>query len=161
MTLILDITQMTSIWHALRIIQCFDISQHDWHAGQILCNRPHSSSPPQAHAVLIDFSSTTQTLDLDIDLSKDDYGQCISAITHKDITGLDAKWVCEYWDREEMKRECWDTHRVALGRDGSRARWILTSLCMSGWSRSEWLLHLRFTRNGSSCCRATGGCRIS
>ena len=118
MTLILDIPQMTSIRHALRVIQCSDISQHDWHAGQILCNLSRSSSPPQAHAILIDFSSTTQTLDLDIDLSKDDYGQCISAITHEDTTGLDAKWVCEYWDREEMKRECWDTHRVALGRDG-------------------------------------------
>jgi hypothetical protein len=115
MTLYL-IAQMTSIRHGLRVVQCSDISQHDWHAGQILCNLSpsSSSSQAQAHAVLIDFSATTQTLDLDVDLSKDDYGRCVSAITHQDITGLDSKWVCKYWDRDEMKRESWDTSGMTM-----------------------------------------------
>jgi hypothetical protein len=110
---------MTSIRHGLRVVQCSDISQHDWHAGQMLCNlTPSSSQAQQAHTVLIDFSATLQTLDLDVDLSKDDYGRCVAAITHQDITGLDGKWICAYWDRDEMKRECWDTYGVGLLKKG-------------------------------------------
>ena len=86
-------------------------SQLDWHPGQILCNIPASTSSypqPQTHAVLIDFSATTQTLDPDVSLSKDDYGNCASVIA--ELSGMDTKWVCEYWDRDEMKRECWDAN---------------------------------------------------
>ena len=103
------ILQMTSIRHGLRVMQCADISQHDWHGGQILCNFPPSS---QAHAVLIDFSATTQTVDPNEDHSKDDYGRCVSAIVH--TPNLETKWLCEYWDRDEMKRECWDAFGVHL-----------------------------------------------
>jgi hypothetical protein len=104
---------MTSIRHSLRVIQCADISQHDWHGGQILCNLSPSS---QAHAVLIDFSATTQTIDIDVNLSKDDYGLCVSAITAlHNTTGMDMKWVCDYWDRDEMKRECWDAYEMSTG----------------------------------------------
>ena len=78
--------QMTSIRHGLRVIQCADISQHDWHGGQILCNHSPSS---QVHAVLIDFSATTQTVDIDVNLSKDDYGRCVSAV--QDVSSLDLK----------------------------------------------------------------------
>ena len=117
-----SITQMTSIRHGLRVIQCADISQHDWHGGQILCNLLPSS---QAHAVLIDFSATLQTIDLDVNLSKDDYGECVSAITHSKNTGMDMKWVCEYWDRDEMKRECWDAYEVSFGsfKGGNEYSW--------------------------------------
>ena len=104
-----SIPQMTSIRHGLRVIQCADISQHDWHGGQILCNLSPSS---QAHAVLIDFSATMQTVDLEVNPSKDDYGRCVSAI--QEVNGLDRKWVCEYWDRDEMKRECWDTNGLTV-----------------------------------------------
>ena len=106
---------MTSIRYGLRVMQYADISQHDWHADQILCNLPPSS---QAHAVLTNFSATTQTLDPDVDLSlRDDYGRCVSAITHHD-TGLDRNWVWEYWDRDEMKRESWDTNEMGLMSQG-------------------------------------------
>jgi hypothetical protein len=85
----------------------------------MLCNlTPSSSQAQQAHTVLIDFSATLQTLDLDVDLSKDDYGRCVSAITHPHITGLDTKWICAYWDRDEMKRECWDTDKVTFFEPG-------------------------------------------
>jgi hypothetical protein len=112
-----SIPQMTSIRHGVRVLQHADITQHDWHAGQILCHLPPSGS--QAHTVFIDFAATTQTLDLDVDLSnsKDDYGLCVVAITtsvRKDVTGMDTKWVCEYWDRDEMKRECWDANMMGL-----------------------------------------------
>jgi len=102
-------------------MQCSDVTQHDWHAGQILCNLcpSLSSSSSPAHAVLIDLSATLQTLDLNVNLAKDDYGRCVSAITHENITGLDPKWVCEYyWDRDEMKREIWDVYRVGIMRNG-------------------------------------------
>ena len=97
-------------------MQSCDVSQHDWHSGQILCNLP--SPQALAHAVLIDFSATTQTLELDVDLSKDDYGKCTSAISHNDVTGLDPEWVFAQWDREDMKRESWDTNSVAMARNG-------------------------------------------
>ena len=42
----------------------------------------------------------------------------MAAITHKNITGLDVRWVCEYWDRDEMKRESWDTNWMHMMRDG-------------------------------------------
>ena len=103
---------MTSIRHSLRVIQCSDISQHDWHGGQILCNFPPSS---QAHAVLIDFSAMTQTLDINVELSEDDYGRCVDAIVS---ASLEPKWVFDYWDKDEMKRECWDTFWVHLMRKG-------------------------------------------
>ena len=106
-----SITQMTSIRHGLRVIQCADISQHDWHGGQILCNLLPS---PPAHAVLIDFSATMQTIAIDENVSKDDYGRCVSAITDSKNTGMDMKWVCEYWDRDEMKRECWDAYAMSI-----------------------------------------------
>ena len=59
-----------------------------------------------------------QIVDLDVDLSKDDYGRCVSAIRRQDITGLDSKWVCEYWDRDEMKRESWDTNKMTIVKKG-------------------------------------------
>ena len=118
---VFSIFQMSSLRHALRVMQCSDVSQHDWHGGQILCNlRPSlpSSSPALAHAVLIDFSATLQTLDLDVNLAKDDYGRCVSAITHENTTGLDSKWVTEYWDRDEMKRENWDAYDMCMMKNG-------------------------------------------
>lgn len=109
--------QMSSVRHALRVMQCSDVSQHDWHAGQILCNFcPSLSSSSQAHVVLIDLSATLQTLDLDVDLAKDDYGGCVNAAIQG--TGLDPNWVCEYWDRDEMKREDWDAHSTSMWGNG-------------------------------------------
>jgi hypothetical protein len=117
------IPQMSSIRHALRVIQCSDISQHDWHANQILCNISHSSSPSQAHAVLIDFAATTQATDIDIDHSKDDYGRCIGAIMHEGIIGVDLQWACKYWERDEMKRECWDVFGMGMGNLATGFSW--------------------------------------
>jgi hypothetical protein len=116
------IQQMTSIRHGVRVLQHADITQHDWHAGQILCHLPPSGS--QAHTVFIDFAATTQTLDLDVDLSeysKDDYGGCLVAITtsvRDNVAASDmlTKWVCEYWDRDEMKRECWDANELSVAQ---------------------------------------------
>ena len=42
----------------------------------------------------------------------------MSAVQDVTASGLDLKWVCEYWDRDEMKRECWDTNGMALMDQG-------------------------------------------
>lgn len=96
-------------------MQNCDIAQHDWHSGQILCRlySAPASSEVAAHAVFIDFSATTQTTDLEIDYSKDDYGLCVSAIID-DVNGLDTKWELAQWDREDMKRESWDAFGVHI-----------------------------------------------
>lgn len=107
------------------MMQNCDVSQHDWHSGQILCilHTAPTSSGILGHAGLIDFSATTQTLDdLEIDYSADDYGKCVSAITHKRVTGLDPKWVFAQWDRDDMKREIWDTNSVGMSKGGAHWR---------------------------------------
>jgi len=62
---------------------------------------------------LIDFSATTQTLDPDVSLEKDDYGHCVDVIARQELPGMDMTWVFEYWDRDEMKRECWDAKTMS------------------------------------------------
>ena len=112
---------MRSLRHGLRVLQRCDVSWHDWLFGQILCNLPSTAASSQAlaHAILIDFSATIQTVELDVDLSsKDGYELCVSTITHIDVTGLDPKWVFAQWEREDMKRESWDTTSVCMSKNG-------------------------------------------
>lgn len=51
--------QIQSCRHATRVLDVADISQRDWHAGQILLYT--NPTTKLDHAVLIDFASTTQT----------------------------------------------------------------------------------------------------
>ena len=111
-----SIPQMTSIRHGLRVMHYADISQHDWSADKILCNLPPSS---QAHAVLTNFSATTQTLDLDVDPSS---GMIMgNACLLLRITILVWIWIGYggYWDRDEMKRESWDTNEMGVMSQGA------------------------------------------
>ena len=55
-----------------------------------------------------------QTLDHNVSLGKDDYGECAIAIACQEHTDMDMKWVFGYWDRDKMKRECWDTNVMSM-----------------------------------------------
>jgi hypothetical protein len=112
---ILTSLKMISIRHGLHVMQCCDVSQHDWHAGQILCNLSKSL---EAHAVFIDFSASMQTTDIDEDLSTDDYGRCLGAISLPNSLGIDYKWVCDFWMRPEMARESWDARSMGFIKEG-------------------------------------------
>ena len=111
---------MTSIRHGLHLLQRLDVRQHDWYSGQFLCRRVdatdsaipiESRGHPEAlvHAFFVDFSATYQTTNTNYRFAVDDYGRCVQSIGDTETTGLDLKWVCDYWDKEHMKREEWDT----------------------------------------------------
>lgn len=51
--------QIQSCRHAARVLDVADVSQRDWHNGQILLYT--NPTTKLDHAVLIDFASTTQT----------------------------------------------------------------------------------------------------
>ena len=98
---------MTSIRHGLRLLQRFDVSQHDWHSGQIYCRRVYavgSAIPVESeghsevlvHAVFVDFSATYQTTDVNYKYVVDDYSECVQSILDAETTSLDAKWICDY-----------------------------------------------------------------
>ncbi|KIM43985.1 hypothetical protein M413DRAFT_433218 [Hebeloma cylindrosporum] len=59
-----QIDMIRSCRHAARVLDVADISQRDWHSGQILLHTNLKSKLD--HAVLIDFASTTQTWEPDV-----------------------------------------------------------------------------------------------
>ena len=63
------------------------------------------------NAIFIDFASTYQTTDSRYENVVDDYGRCVSVVRR---SGLDMKWVCDYWDKEHMKREDWDLGSIGF-----------------------------------------------
>ncbi|KAF8957526.1 hypothetical protein BDZ97DRAFT_1846024, partial [Flammula alnicola] len=58
-----QVTMIQSCRHAARVLDVADVSQRDWHAGQILLYT--NPTTKLDHAVLIDFASTTQTWEPD------------------------------------------------------------------------------------------------
>ena len=57
-----NLFQIQSCLHAARVQDVADVSQTDWHSGQvILYTNPNTKLD---HAILIDFASTTQTWEL-------------------------------------------------------------------------------------------------
>ena len=104
-------------------MQHSDVSQHDWHPGQILCQvgSPASSSHRDipSHAIFVDFSASTQTMDLDYELGGDDYGDCVRTIAHSSIAGLEMQWVYDYWMRSDMLRDDWDGENTAIFGEGT------------------------------------------
>ena len=129
---------MTSIRHGLRVLQNLDVSQHDWHADQILGrlqSLPPSGSDAdievQAQAIFIDFSNTVQVTDLKHEYTTDDYGKCLSYA----VTILNQEWVFNYWSRDDMKREEWVfSLSIPVSSGNSRGR-ILTDSCMKKMDR--------------------------
>ena len=112
-------TQIKSARHAVRILQCADLSQHDWHSGQILCNvRTLPTGESQAHCILIDFASVTVGLEEQDAHREDDFSGCLAALC-EEIVGLDADLV---WDTYG-KREPWDTFFAKIDIK-EEARWI-------------------------------------
>ncbi|KAF9485067.1 hypothetical protein BDN70DRAFT_707202 [Pholiota conissans] len=65
------IQTIQSCRHAARVLDVADVRQSDWYTGQVLVHRIPQSK--LAHAVLIDFASTTQTWDLDVPKLLDNY----------------------------------------------------------------------------------------
>lgn len=113
---------MQSIRHGLRVLQRSDVSQLDWHLGQILCHFPKSvtssTEKPTPRAVFIDFSNTVQTTYDRYTCGVDDYGFCFEKLCFSNLPGLDVRWIVDYWQRDDMKREGWDCRTIGMIRKG-------------------------------------------
>ena len=55
--------QIQSCRHAQRVLNAGDVTQRDWHRGQILIHTNAATGLP--YAVLLDFANTTQTWDVE------------------------------------------------------------------------------------------------
>ncbi|KAI0339220.1 hypothetical protein BDW22DRAFT_1431831 [Trametopsis cervina] len=58
-----QVALIQSCRHGARVLDAADVSQRDWHEGQVLVHK--SPTTQLEHAVLIDFASTTQTWSLE------------------------------------------------------------------------------------------------
>lgn len=93
----------------MRVLQYSDVSQLDWHGGQILC----ITEPTTTHCVLIDFASAFQTLDSFYHHGKDDYAKCLEILLDPKH-GMDNELV---WTQYE-ERETWDFGELCVKFNG-------------------------------------------
>ena len=97
------VTQIQSFRQGIRVLDLADVTQLDWHRGQILVHTDPSTNID--HAVLIDFAYTFQTTDIEVINRASNYLQALFIFFH-DTTefGLDRQWVLDhfgepdYWD---------------------------------------------------------------
>lgn len=104
-------------------MQYADVSQHDWHLGQILCNTvPSSQDETRVHCVLIDFSQASIGIDKHEFHRIDDFGQCLRTLCNP-RSGFRASLV---WDNFGL-RETWDQIGASVNVDGESKWTIKTS----------------------------------
>ena len=104
----------------MHALQRADLSQHDWHDGQILCNINTSSRDPHVHCVLIDFASVTTGLKEQDAHRGDDFSDALQVLVRPSV-GIDPDLV---WDNFG-KREPWDriAASVKMPVEGDIFRW--------------------------------------
>jgi hypothetical protein len=114
--------QIKSVRHAVRALQCADVSQHDWHQGQIMCNilsdcpaqDPSGPLAPVVHCVMVDFSTATVNVTEEIHRS-DDFGDCLVILLR---CGFDGELVWKHFG----ERESWDRISLYLTIKGERRK---------------------------------------
>ncbi|KZT28358.1 hypothetical protein NEOLEDRAFT_1129754 [Neolentinus lepideus HHB14362 ss-1] len=89
-----------SVGIAVRALEHADISQHDWHKGQILVNRHRSC----VHCVLIDFACASTSLHHADFHRDDDFGFAFDTLSLPE-TGIDRELIWNHLG----ERQCWDT----------------------------------------------------
>ncbi|KAK7688658.1 hypothetical protein QCA50_008196 [Cerrena zonata] len=102
----------------IRIFQYADISQHDWHRGQILIYRTaNGDNKPSVHCVFIDFASCTQSTAAWEEHTRDDIlNSAYSLIGPDDV--LSPELVARVYGR----RELWDRWSSSLEYEDSHYR---------------------------------------
>lgn len=98
-------------------MQCADISQHDWHLGQILCNTIESNGETRVHCILLDFSQGSVGLDQQDFHRVDDFAECLRILCDPD-SGFNADLV---WENFGL-RESWD-HMFASVKVNDKVKW--------------------------------------
>lgn len=87
-------SQIQSCRHGARVLDVADVSQRDWHAGQILLHT--NPTTKLDHAVFIDFASTTQTWETEELNFLNNYFQVLRILMRKK-TGFDPELVWKYF----------------------------------------------------------------
>jgi hypothetical protein len=83
------------------VLQHGDVSQHDWHPGQVLCTvNPQTQ---HASAILIDFALSSTTTDAAVKHWVDDLARCLAVLADT-RTGIQLEIITEIFNR----REPWD-----------------------------------------------------
>jgi len=92
----MHLSQIQSCRHAARVLDVADVSQRDWHHGQILL---HTNPVTKVdHAVLIDFASTTQTWEADDRNLLNSYFSVLHVLLgRRGDVGLDSQLVWKYF----------------------------------------------------------------
>lgn len=104
--------QIQSARHASRILDLADVSQHDWHPGQILIRTEPSTQID--HAVLIDFASTSQTVASDDRILLQNYVGMFSVLRGRaGPVSLDEQLVWKYFGEQDN----WDGMITFLSPD--------------------------------------------
>jgi len=101
------VIQIESFRHGIRVLDLADVTQLDWHRGQILL---HTDAITKIdHAVLIDFADTFQTTEIEIINNASNYLKALLILkTCTREFGFDPQWVLnhfggpDYWDST-----CW------------------------------------------------------
>ena len=108
--------QIRSCRHAARVLDVADISQRDWHSGQILL---HTNSKTKVdHALLIDFASTTQTWDPNVLNNIANYFGILRILLDGQGNGFDANLVWKHYGEPDD----WDPLQAAVQGKLIRAR---------------------------------------
>ena len=96
--------QIESFRHGIRVLDLADVTQLDWHRGQILL---HTDAITKIdHAVLIDFADTFQTTEIEIINNASNYFQALRILkTRANEFGLDPQSVLDYFGKPDY----WDT----------------------------------------------------
>ncbi|KZT02266.1 uncharacterized protein LAESUDRAFT_815464 [Laetiporus sulphureus 93-53] len=110
-----QIKMIQSCRHAARVLDLADISQRDWHNGQIiLYTNPRTKVN---HAVLIDFASTTQTwLHDELNYIDNYFGVLYVLLGRQGDVGLDPELVWKHYGEPDD----WDPVEVWLPTDPPR-----------------------------------------
>jgi len=107
------VTQIQSFRQGIRVLDLADITQRDWHRGQVLL---HTDITDIDHVVLIDFADTFQTSEIEIiNRASNYFGALYIFLVDRSKFGLDRQRVLDYFGQPDH----WDSISSISMHDGS------------------------------------------
>jgi len=106
--------QIQSFRQGIRVLDLADVTQRDWHRGQVLFHTDPITNID--HAVLIDFADTFQTTEIEIINRASNYFEALLIfLNHREKFGLDLQWVLDYFGKPDF---CDDICGIVQIHDG-------------------------------------------
>jgi len=101
---------MESFRHGIQVLNLADVTQLDWHCGQILLHTDVITKID--HAVLIDFADTFQTIEIEIINHALNYSRALYVFETE--FDLDQQWVLDHFGKPDY----WDSTHSIIQIDG-------------------------------------------